>query len=332
MDTVLSGIRATGRLHFGNFFGAVQNFVKYQAQGLDCYYFIADLHTLTTLEDPAELRGNVLEIAKDYLAAGLDPDRATLYVQSSVPQIAELQICLGAFQPLGELLTIPTYKELVRKHPERVTHGLVSYPVLMAADILGCRATLIPVGEDQIPNVELARDLARRFNSHFGTNTFPVPEMMEEMVKVPGLDGQKMGKSDADNAIDINMPIDKIGERYAKRGITDPQRQRLTDPGDPYHGCQSVYPIHELVTPGERQTRTIANACRGATIGCGDCKKLLVESLGEIITPFQEKRAELATRDEEVREILIEGGRQARKRFADTLDEVKELMGVESYV
>ncbi|KKT16983.1 MAG: Tryptophanyl-tRNA synthetase [Parcubacteria group bacterium GW2011_GWB1_43_6] len=164
-ETVLSGIRATGRLHFGNFLGAVQNFVRFQQNGNTCLYFVADWHTLTTLDDPEELRRNLLEIVTDYLAAGLDPEKSVIYAQSSVPEIAELALYLSMLQPLGELQTIPTFKELVRKFPEMVSLGLITYPVLMAADILGPRATLVPVGEDQVPNVELARNLAKRFNN-----------------------------------------------------------------------------------------------------------------------------------------------------------------------
>src|SRR3989344_2151273 len=185
-QTILSGIRATGRL-----------------------YFIADLHTLTTLQNPEELRGNVLEIAKDYLAAGLDPNKSTIYAQSSIPEISELSILLAMVQPLGEIERTPTFKDLVRKNPDNVNLGLVNYPVLMSADILGPQATLVPVGSDQRPNVEVTRNLAKRFNDRYG-QTFVIPKMMNEMVKIPGLDGEKMGKSDTDNSIDINAPIDQI--------------------------------------------------------------------------------------------------------------------------
>jgi tryptophanyl-tRNA synthetase len=217
METVLSGIRTTRRLHFGNFLGAVQNFVKFQRSENTCLYFIADLHTLTALDDPDELRGNLIEIVKDYIAAGLDPEQSIIYAQSSIPEISELSLYLSMVQPLGELQRVPTFKELVRKNPDNVNLGLVTYPVLMAADILGPQATLVPVGEDQVPNVEMARGIAEKFNKRFG-NTFIVPQMMEQMVKVPGLDGAKMGESDSDNAIDINAPVDEIRTRYLKKG------------------------------------------------------------------------------------------------------------------
>lgn len=329
-STILSGIRATGRLHFGNFMGAVRHFVVHQRPQNRCMYFIADLHTLTTLRDPNELRGNVIEIVKDYLAAGLNPDASIIYAQSSIPEIPELTLLLSMAQPLGELQRIPTFKELVRKNPDNVTLGLVTYPVLMAADILGPQATLVPVGEDQIPNVELARDLARRFNERFG-KTFAIPEMLTEMVKVPGLDGEKMGKSEADNAIDINAPIDVIRRRYLTRGVTDPQRIRLADPGDPYNGCKSVYPLHEIITPGEVDDRTIAKACQTAAIGCAECKKRLVKSIAVILEPFQERRTALANRDSYARDVLHEGGKRARQIIAITVEDVREKMGVVIY-
>jgi len=326
-EVVLSGIRATGRLHFGNFLGAVHNFVKFQNAGHECLYFIADLHTLTTLDDPEKLRSNVLEVAKDYLAAGLDPDKSIVYVQSSVPEITELSLYLGMFQPLGELMNVPTYKDLVRKNPDRVSHGLVTYPVLMAADILGPQTTLVPVGEDQVPNVEIARSLARRFNGRFG-HTFVVPSMLNEMVRIPGLNGDKMGKSDASNAISINDPISVIRERYLKFGITDPQRIRKSDCGDPYNRCVSIYPVHEVVTKGEKETRQIAKACLSASLGCRDCKLKLVDSLAEIIGPFQEKRASLDNQNDYVKDVLITGGKKARQRFIKTLENVREKIGI----
>ena len=329
-DVVLSGIRATGKLHFGNFLGAVQNFVNFQQPDNSCLYFIADWHTLTTLKDPEELRGNLIEIVKDYLAAGLNPEISTIYAQSSVPEIAELCLYLSMLQPMGDLQTIPTFKDLVRKTPHNVTLGLLSYPVLMAADILGPQATLVPVGEDQVPNVELAQGLARKFNKRFG-DTFPVPQMMTQMIKVPGLDGAKMGKSEADNAIDINLPLSDIRKRYLKKGITDPNRLRVSDPGDPYKGCQSVYPVHELVTPGETQSRVIATACMEARISCVECKNALVDNIASILEPFQEARERLAGQNDYVKDVLHEGGKKVRARIMETVATVRDKMGIVIY-
>lgn len=329
-EVVLSGIRATGRLHFGNLLGAVSNFVRFQQAGNTCLYFIADWHTLTTLQDPEELRGNLIEIVKDYIAAGLDPEKSIIYAQSSVPEIAELCIYLSMIQPMGDLMRIPTYKELVRKNPDNVNLGLLTYPVLMAADILGPKATIVPVGSDQVPNVELAQMLARKFNNRFGV-TFVEPKMMEQMVRVPGLDGEKMGKSEADNAIDLSMPIQTIRQRYLTKGITDPERKRSADPGDPYNRCKSVYPVHELITPNEAESRTIATACIQATIGCVKCKHRLVDNIARILEPFQETRANLAGRNDYVMDVLREGSKKARSLIAETVASVRDKIGIVVY-
>lgn len=329
-EIVLSGIRATGRLHFGNFLGAVQNFVKLQQPGNTCLYFIADWHTLTTLQDPQELRSNLVEIVKDYIAAGLDPEHSIIYAQSSVPELSELCLYLSMLQPLGDLERIPTFKDLVRKNPDNVNAGLVMYPVLMAADILGPKATLVPVGEDQVPNIELARSLASKFNNRFG-EIFVLPKMMTQMIKVPGLNGEKMGKSEADNAIDINTPISIIRDRYLRKGITDPERIRVSDPGDPYNRCRSVYPVHELVTAHEVETRDIAKACLAAKIGCVECKHRLVDSIAKVLEPFQETRARLADKNAYVTEVLHEGGKKARTRIKETVEVVRDKMGIVLY-
>lgn len=327
MTRILSGIRATGKLHFGSLIGAVQNFVDYQQKtATECFYFVADYHSLTTLDNPEELRSNLIEIVKDYLAAGLDPERSVLYAQSSVPQIAELSLLLGMTQPLGDLQRVPTYKDLVRKNPDRVTLGLITYPVLMAADILAVQANIVPVGADQVPNVEMARALAERFNNRYGL-TFAVPNMMEDMVKVPGLDGGKMGKSEAEMAIGITMSHAEILDRYMKHGKTDPDRTSIRVPGNP-DVCKSVYPMHKIVTPDEVQTQTIANQCRNATIGCVACKEIMVENLFHILGPFQERRTEFTDKDKQIREILADGGERARAVIAPTVEQVADRMGI----
>ncbi len=327
MTNILSGIRATGKLHFGSLIGAVQNFVDYQQKpDTKCFYFVADYHSLTTLDNPDELRLNLIEIVKDYLAAGLDPERSILYAQSSVPQIAELSLLLSMSQPLGDLQRVATYKELLRKYPERVTLGLITYPVLMAADIFAVQADIVPVGADQVPNIELARNLAERFNNRYGY-TFNVPNMMEDMVKVPGLDGGKMGKSEAEMAIGITMSHTEILDRYMKHGKTDPNRTNISIPGDP-DVCKSVYPMHKIVTPGELQTQSIATQCRNATIGCVTCKEIMVENLFRILGPFQERRAEFTDKDKQIREILADGGTRARAVIAPTVELTADRMGI----
>lgn len=233
-------------------------------------------------------------------------------------------------QPLGDLERIPTFKDLIRKNPDNVNLGIVTYPVLMAADILGPKATFVPVGEDQVPNIELARSLATKFNNRFG-DTFVIPSMMQHMIRVSGLDGCKMGKSEADNAININSSKDVILDRYLKKGITDPERKLISDLGDPYGRCQSVYAVHELVTPGEIETRTIANACRTAKIGCNECKHYLVDSITNILEPFQEARAELSEKDDYIRDILHEGGKKAREMIRETTMCVRDKIGIVIY-
>jgi tryptophanyl-tRNA synthetase len=285
------------------------------------------------------MRRNLKEIVKDYIAAGLDPNKSILYAQSSVPEISVLSLLLSMVQPYGDLIRIPTFKELARKNPDNLNFGIVTYPVLMAADILGPQATLVPVGEDQVPNVELAAALARRFNARFG-GTFTIPRMMEEMVKVPGLDGAKMGKSDG-NSIAIDDSIEAIGEAYRKRGVTDPKKVRAGDPGNPYRvvdvakgvdeGCRSVYAVHELVTPGETSTREIANTCIAGTLGCAECKRMLVDRIAAILEPFQERRAKLAGQDDFITDILHEGGRKARALIRPTVEAVQGKMGLVIY-
>ncbi len=330
-EVILSGIRATGRLHFGNFIGAVRHFVDFQKPGNQCFYFIADLHTLTTLKDPNELRKNLREIVKDYLAAGLNPENCTIYAQSSIPELSELSLLLSMLQPLGELQNIPTFKELVRRNPDQVSLGLITYPVLMAADILGPRTTLVPVGSDQVPNVELARDLARRFNDRFGDSTFVIPRMMERMDRVPGLDGEKMGKSDAANAIGMDTPPEQIRRLYLSKGQTDPLRIKRTDPGDPHNRCRGIYPIHSLVTEGEFKSLSIARKCIAAEISCVECKNLVADSVIRILAPFQERRRELADKDAYVTEILHEGGKKARVAIAETTSILRDKMGIVVY-
>ena len=328
MKTVLSGIRATGRLHFGSYLGAVSHFVNFQKSGdARCMYFVADFHTLTTLDNPSELRDNLLEIVKDYLAAGLDPDKSIIYAQSSIPEIATLSMYLGMLQPLGELERIPTFKDLIRKNPDRVTHGLVSYPVLMAADILGTQANIVPVGSDQIPNVELARNLAVNFNKRYG-DTFAIPQMLEEMVKIPGLDGGKMGKSESENAIGLSMNKDEILARYRK-GVTDSSRVKKNDLGDPQN-CLSVFPVHRLVSTGDQITE-VSSRCKSGSIGCSECKALLVRNIWNILEPFQDRRAKLAGQDKMVKEILHEGGKKAREIILPTIEMVADKMGIVTY-
>lgn len=329
-EVVLSGIRPTGSLHLGNFIGAIQHFVEFQKGDNQCLYFVADWHSITTDHKPERLRGRPVEVVKDYIAAGLDPERSTIYVQSSVPELLELMWYLAMLQMVPGLQTDPHYTE----HLEKIAAGkenqrnnnlaLFSYSVLMTADILGTRATLVPVGKDQKIHVRMAGELAERFNREYG-ELFPVPRTIVQMIKLPGFDGKKMGKSD-NNTVFLHSSRDEITRQYLERGITDENRKLASDPGDPQDRCKSVYPVHELVTEGEVESREIATLCRNAEITCVACKHRLANSIWKMLAPFQERRR--AIREEDVVEILHEGGRKARAIVRATVEEVRERVGV----
>lgn len=322
---VLSGIRATGALHLGNYFGAVQQFVKYAGGDNLSLYFIADWHTLTTFTDADAIRSNVLAVATDYLAAGLDPEQSIIYAQSSVPEIAELALYLGMFQGKAQLEDLPTVKDLVKDRT--ITLGHLSYPVLMAADILAVQATLVPVGLDQRSNIETARDLARKFNRQFG-HTFTVPEMAVQAVKIPGLRGGKMGKSEAHDGVSIVDDRATIIRKYSQ-GVTDATRVHANDPGHP-EACVSVYPVFETALSGSDPVRLadIAATCRAGTRGCRDCKLELANALADVLAPFQERRRKLADRQDYVREVLHYGGMMAREIVQPTLELVRQKLGI----
>jgi len=322
---VLSGVRATGRLHLGNYIGAMRNFVALQEQpDHKCYFFIADYHTLTTAPDPKDLHTHLPGIAAGFIAAGLDPERSTIYAQSSVPEVAELALILSMVAPVNQLLSLPTYREKAEQHAENVNMGLLNYPILMAADILGPKATLVPVGEDQLKHIELARDLARRFNNRYG-QTFEIPEaMLEEAVRVPGLDGSgKMGKSD-DNTIDLLDSGQSLWDKI-RVGVTDTARQRRTDPGDP--DICPMFGIHRLITAGSKLPQ-ITQGCRSATMGCIDCKKILHQEIDSLLSDYRDRYTTITNRPQDITEILYEGGKKARRVFRATVLQARDAMGL----
>ena len=320
-DRVFAGIRATGRQHIGNYLGAIQNFVALQDR-YECIYSIVDLHSLTTLTDTDKLRGNVRETAMDLLAAGIRPEETILYVQSHVPEVSELHLLLSMVTPNGMLLRVPTFKEKVRSQPDNVNYGLVGYPVLQTADIVLYRANKVPVGEDQLPHLELAREIVRRFNRHFG-DVFPEPEA--ELTNAPmvlGFDNRKMSKSYG-NAVDMAATPEETAK--AVRGaITDPQRVRRNDPGRP-EVC-NIYSLHGVFGP-QRQPE-IYNQCTTAGIGCVDCKSQLAESINDTLAPIRARRKELATHPEQVDEVLADGASRARVIAQEVLAEVKDAVGL----
>ncbi|MBI4434973.1 tryptophan--tRNA ligase [Candidatus Uhrbacteria bacterium] len=330
---VLSGIRATGKLHLGNYLGVLERFAKLSRDSTRrCFYFIADLHTLTTRKEAERIRDDAMEIVLDMLAAGVDPEQATIYVQSHVSVVAELAWYLACISPVGELERMPTYKDKAAKQPEDVNAGLLFYPVLMAADILGPHADLVPVGKDQEPHLEFTRELARRFNRLYGSY-FPIPDSMaDESLTIPGLvamdeEGRfaKMGKSEAPHeALYLHDTPDEIAGKI-RRAPTDPARARRTDPGSPQK-C-AIYSFHGLVSSDE-ELRWSAEGCRTADISCVECKDVLSRNVNTRLADFRERRAALAATPERVQEIIAAGDERARAVFTETTATVADRMGV----
>jgi tryptophanyl-tRNA synthetase len=319
---VFAGIRCTGRQHLGNYLGAMQNFVALQDE-YDCVYSAVDVHTITTPWQPDELRENVWETVLDLLAAGIDPERTILYVQSHVPEVLELAMLLGMITPLGWLTRVTTFKDKVRLHPENVNYGLVGYPVLMTADIILYKADTVPVGEDQQPHLELAREIARRFNRLFG-ETFPEPyAKLTEAPVVLGLDGvNKMSKS-LDNQIDLAATPEETVRRVMT-AVTDPQRTHRHIPGRPW--VCNVYSLHHHFNPD--QVEVVYEECTTAKRGCVECKQQLADGINRVLAPFRERRQELADRPSYVEEALADGAARARKIASVTLAEAREKMGL----
>ncbi len=319
---VFSGARPTGRQHLGNYLGAIQNYVKLQDE-YDCVYCIVDIHALTSMTNTGELQKNIHEMTLDWLAAGLDPRQSIIFVQSHVPEVMQLHTLLSMITPLSWLLRVPTFKEKVKQQPDNVNYGLVGYPVLMTADIVLYKAEAIPVGEDQLPHVELAREIARRFNVLFG-ETFPEPQAkLTSFPMILGLDGkQKMSKS-LDNDIEISLSSEATKARVMT-AVTDPARRYRSDPGHP-EVC-NVYSLHHYFNP--LQVNNIALDCRAARIGCVDCKLLLAEGINTTFRPFRERRSALAAKPKYITEVLADGAKRASAIARVTLDEVKQKMGL----
>lgn len=319
---VFSGARPTGRQHIGNYLGAIQNYVKLQDK-YDCVYCIVDIHALTSLEDTGKLQDNIRDLALDWLAAGLDPQKSIIFVQSHVPEVMELHTLLSMVTPLSWLLRVPTFKDKARLQPQNINYGLVGYPVLMTADIVLYKAEVVPVGEDQLPHLELAREITRRFNNLFG-DTFPEPEAkLTSFPLILGLDGKEKMSKQLDNDIEISLSPGETAERIMT-AVTDPARRYRNDPGHP-EIC-NVYRIHGYFT--SPQLEDIAVQCRSAKIGCVDCKKLLAQEINSDLEPFREQRAALAARPQYVTDVLADGAQRAQAIARETLGEVKQKMGL----
>ena len=331
---VLSGMRPTGKLQLGNYVGALRNWVGLQDQ-YDCFFFIADWHALTTdYADTRSVKQNSLEVMLDYLAAGLDPERSTLFIQSHVLQHAELHLLFSMITPLGWLERVPSYKEQREnlKDKDLGTYGFLGYPLLQAADILIYQADFVPVGDDQVPHVELTREVARRFNQfyprklHAGDHdprrgmVFPEPKpLLTPSPKLPGTDGRKMSKSYG-NTILLTDPEPEVRQKL-KTMVTDPARVRRTDTGDP-DKCP-VGDLHKVFSPPETMAK-VQQGCRTAGIGCIECKGWVADNLVKVLQPIQERRASFS--EAQVKEILNDGSRRARARAEETMRQVRTAM------
>ncbi len=328
-DIVVSGIRSTGNLHLGNYYGALRNFVKMQEEN-DCFFFIADLHALTTHPDPAQLHDNVKSILAQYLAAGLDPEKSTIFIQSDVPEISEMYLLMNMHVYIGELERTASFKDKVRKQPENVNAGLLTYPSLMAVDILIHKATKVPVGKDQEQHLELTRRFARRFNNIYGVEFFPEPESYNfgsESIKVPGLDGSgKMGKSEG-NCIYL-IDEDKPLRKKVMKAVTDEGPQV---PNSPFsQPIENLFTVMSLVSEPEVVEQFKA-AYADCSIRYGDLKKQIAEDILKVTTPMRERYNEIIKDEEYMRKVVKMGAEKARESAAKTLAEVRKIMGFRNF-
>jgi len=316
---VFSGARPTGRQHLGNYLGAIRNYVALQ-DDYECVYCIVDLHALTTVEDTEDLRQNTHEMALDWLAAGIRPEETIIFIQSHVPEVTELHTILSMVTPLGKLTELPTFKDKVRQQPDNVNYGLVGYPVLMTADIVLYKTDVVPVGIDQAPHLEFAREIVRSFNYRYNTKVLIEPQMKNTLIpKVLGIDGkEKMGKS-LNNHIELAATSQETKARVLQM-VTDPARIKRTDPGNP--DICNVFTMHKVFSP-QSDIDMVNVECRRAGIGCVECKTLFAKNLNAHLEPFRAKRAEIASKPEAVTEILNDGAKRARIIAKKTMEEVR---------
>ncbi|MCY1636565.1 MULTISPECIES: tryptophan--tRNA ligase [Marinifilum] len=329
MKTVVSGIRSTGNLHLGNYFGAVKNFVQMQNDN-NCFFFIADWHSLTTHPTPADLHINVKRVLAEYLACGIDPEKATVYVQSDVPEIPELYLLMNMNAYLGELERTTSFKDKARKQPENVNAGLLTYPVLMAADIIIHKANQVPVGKDQEQNLEMARKFARRFNNIYGEETFPIPQAYSytgEFIKVPGLDGSgKMGKSEGNAICLVDDPKDirkKVMKAVSDSGPTE-MNQEKPEP------IQNLFTLMDIVST--KDTYDFFNdKYNNCEIRYGDMKKQLAEDIINFTSPIRERILDIMQDDAYLHKVTKLGAEKARESASKTLEEVRRLIGFRKF-
>jgi tryptophanyl-tRNA synthetase len=325
---VLSGMRSTGKLHLGNYVGALDNWVRMQDE-YECFFEVADWHALTTdYADTSRVKENSLEVALDWLAAGLDPEKSVIFIQSHVPAHAELHLLFSMITPLGWLERVPSYKEQQEnlKGKDLGTYGFLGYPCLQAADILIYKADVVPVGEDQVAHVELTREIARRFNGFYGKsgNVFPEPKaLLTPAAKLPGTDGRKMSKSYG-NTVLLTDP-ELVVRQKLKTMVTDPARVRRSDPGNP-----DVCPVGDLhkIFSGKDTVAKVNEGCRSAGIGCIECKGWAADSLVKLLSPMQDRRRKFEENPGLAWDILEAGTERARKAAGETMSEVRAAMGM----
>lgn len=327
METVVSGIRSTGNLHLGNYFGALKNFIRMQHE-YNCYFFIADYHSLTTHPTPGDLHANVKQVLVEYLACGINPDKSTIYIQSDLPETAELYLLLNMNAYMGELERSVTFKEKAKTQPDNINAGLLTYPVLMAADILIHRALKVPVGKDQKQHLEMARTFANRFNRMYSQEIFPEPFAFNfgtELVKVPGLDGSgKMGKSEGEgNAVFLADAPDVIRKKVM-RAVTD---AGPTQPNQPKpEAIENIFSLMNLVSSIET-IKHFNDSYNGCTIRYGDMKKQLAEDMITFTSPLREKILELSSDEKYIHKVASEGADKARESASKTMNEVRKAIG-----
>ncbi len=329
MEKVVSGIRSTGNLHLGNYYGALSNFVKMQHEH-ECYFFIADYHSLTTYPNPEDLHGNVRQILSEYLAAGIDPDAATLYIQSDLPEIPELYLLLNMNAYVGELERTTSFKEKVRSQPNNVNAGLLTYPVLMAADIIVHHASKVPVGKDQEQHLEMTRRFARRFNNMYQQEYFPEPEPYnfgQELLKVPGLDGSgKMGKTEGNAIFLADEP--KVIRKKVMKAVTDAgpteYNQEMAEP------IQNIFTLMKIVSHAETYDYYLDqyNNCK---IRYGDMKKQLAGDIIDFTEPLREKIKSISSDDPYLKKVVKKGRDKARASAAQTIKDVRRIIGIEAF-
>ena len=329
METVLSGIRPTGNLHLGNYFGALRNFIKMQHE-YNCYFFIADWHSLTTHPAPGDLHGNVKTILSEFLAAGIDPEKATLYIQSDVPEIAELYLLLNMNAYVGELERTVSFKEKIRKQPENINAGLLTYPVLQTADIIIHRANKVPVGKDQEQHLEMSRKFAQRFNFIYKTEFFPMPEPFnygQDLIKIPGLDGSgKMGKSD-NNGIYLSEDTASIRKKVM-RAVTDTgptaENQEMSEP------VKNLFTLLKVVSTADT-VKYFEEKYASCEIRYGDLKKQLAEDIIAFTAPIKAKIDAISADSTYLKKVAKIGAEKARESAASTLKEVRKIIGFKSF-